>query len=288
MNEATTDSGLVARERPRMDLDARVALSDEVYGLFRQFIYREVGINLGDRKQPLVQSRLRRRVEVVAGGDFHEYYRLIARAKSAERQWAIDRLTTNETHFFREPAHFHWFGAQARERESSRPKLRVWSAAASTGEEAYSLAMVCMDRLGDAGRFEILATDVSTAVLDAARRGVYPLEKSAEIPEYYRRRYCLRGVRSMAACFRIDPSLQSAIRFEHGNLLESRVGGADFEYIFLRNVLIYFDHETKKKVIKNLSGRLQPGGYLITGHSESLHELSRGFRRVQPSIYQRE
>ncbi|MCR9142914.1 MAG: protein-glutamate O-methyltransferase CheR [bacterium] len=266
---------------------ATVDLSAEVYELIRDFIYRETGIHLGDRKQSLVLSRLRRRVDLVTHGDFREYYRLIASGPSPERQFAIDRLTTNETHFFREPAHYRWFGAELQARASTRGKVRIWSAASSTGEEAYSLAMVCMDRLGGAARFEIYASDVSQGVVETARRGVYPLEQAQEIPDYYRRRYCLRGVRSMAAYFRMDPTILSAVRFERGNLLDCADVPGAFDYIFLRNVMIYFDRQTKEKVVANLSERLLPGACLITGHSESLQGISTGLERVQPSIYRR-
>lgn len=292
MKSAGTANGRVAMGGAFAAADARRAvLDDEAYALFRDFIYREAGIDLGDRKQPLVQARLRSRVDAVAGGDFQRYYQLITtQAAPEERQLAIDRLTTNETHFFREPAHFRWFGAQAqkRARQAKGRKLRIWSAAASTGEEAYSIAMICSDRLGDGERFEILATDVNRRVLDGARRGVYPLEKSREIPAYYLRRYCLRGVRSMSNRFRIDPSIRQAIHFEHANLLEAGGGSPDFDFIFLRNVLIYFDRDTKRKVVANLSDHLLPEAYLITGHSESLHDLAGDLRRVQPSIYQRQ
>lgn len=270
------------------DRESGAALNAEVYALYRAFIHREAGINLGDRKQPLVHARLRGRVDAVAGGDFREYYRLITSGSGDERQIAIDRLTTNETHFFREPAHYRWLGRQILSKPPKGRKLRIWSAASSTGEEAYCMAMVCADRLGDAGNFEVFGTDVNATVVATARQGIYPIEKAKEIPDYYLRRYCLRGVRSMASYFTISESIRSKIQFERGNLLEGHLTTGVFDCVFLRNVMIYFDHETKKRIVSNLARHLAPGSYLITGHSESLHGISEGFRRTQPSIYIRE
>jgi chemotaxis protein methyltransferase CheR len=197
----------------------------------------------------------------------------------------LDLLTTNETYFFREPAHFDFFRDEIIPQQGMQ-KMRVWCAAASTGEEPHSIAMVLADTL-EKGSWEVLATDISGKVLEHARTGVYRAERINHIPEDYLRRFCRRGIGSYEGMLAVVPSVRSRIHFEQHNLLNPRAKGEQFDVIFLRNVLIYFDQPTKEKVIENMLQSLRPGGWLILGHCESVHGLNVGLKTVKPSIYRK-
>jgi chemotaxis protein methyltransferase CheR len=205
-------------------------------------------------------------------------------------------LSTNQTHFFREPAQFEFLErrllpemkAEA-ERGERRRRLRAWSAACSTGEEPFSLAMVLLDAFppGSGWELEILATDVSTRVLDQGRDAVWPFDKATEIPDRYRKRFMLKGRRRQEGKLKAGPELRSLVRFERQNLNDEtrRVPGGPFDLIFCRNVLIYFGKEEKLRVLHRLFAQLAPGGGLFLGHAESLSGVMERVRCVGPMIY---
>lgn len=164
--------------------------------------------------------------------------------------------------------------------------LRLWSAASSSGQEAYSLAMLLADQLGEAA-WEVFASDISMQVLDRARAALYPMEQAGEIPAAYLKAYCLKGVGSQAGCFTLEPALRRRVHFQQINLNESLPQVGEFDIILLRNVMIYFEPATKQQVVTRLVERLRPGGWFFVGHSESLNGLDHGLGCVQPSVYRK-
>ena len=264
------------------------AISDQEFALFQRLIYRIAGISLSDAKKVLLVGRLSRRLRAYELANFSQYYRMLASGDYAEEvQTMVDLLTTNETYFFREPTHFDFLRAEAADKRQLGKPYRVWSAASSSGEEAYSIAMTLAETLPDTP-WEIVGSDISTQVLKRAIAGHYPLARTEGIPPDYMRKYCLKGVRSQAGTFLIQPELRQRTRFFQINLthpVEADIG--DFDVIFLRNVMIYFDPETKTRVVHNLLPRLKTGGYLIIGHSETLNGITDRVVGVRPTIYRK-
>lgn len=263
-------------------------ITDSEFNLFRDFIYEHVGINLSDEKKTLVTSRLSKRLRHYSLGSFKEYFNLmIVSSKSGERQVAIDLLTTNETYFFREPKHFAYLESNIIPNWTCGKTMRVWSAASSTGEEAYSIAMLLDDKLGHRP-WEIFGSDVNASVLKRARRGHYQQNRIEGIPKVFLRKYCLKGVAENEGTLLIDKKLRNKVSFGSVNLKQPLVDSIGvFDIIFLRNVLIYFDQETKAHIIKQLVAKMQPGGYLFIGHSESLKGIHRGLEAIIPTVYRK-
>ena len=264
------------------------AITHQEFTLFQRLIYRIAGINLADSKQTLLVGRLQRRLRQYNLNTFSEYYRMLASGDNpAEVQTMVDLLTTNETYFFREPTHFEFLSHDVLPNYRRADNFRVWSAASSTGEEPFTLAMLLADKLGNTP-WEIVGSDISTQVLAKARQGHYPMDRNEGIPQEYLRKYCLKGVRAQAGTFLIAPQLRERVTFRQINLTQpipSDMGS--FQIIFLRNVMIYFDPETKRKVVANLLPRLLPGGYLIIGHSESLNGITDQLTTIKPTIYRK-
>jgi len=261
-------------------------ISPYAFHKIRDYVYRTAGIVIGADKTAMVTGRLWRRLELLGHKDYETYFSYVSSAAGAqERNTMLDLLTTNETYFFREPAHFHFLRDEIIPQQGHH-KMRVWCAASSTGEEPHSIAMVLADTLGKCD-WDILATDISGKVLEQARTGVYRAERINHIPAEYLKNYCRRGIGDYDGMLAVVPSLRSRITFEQHNLLHAREHNGQFDVIFLRNVLIYFDNETKQKVIGNMLQSLRPGGWLILGHCESLQGLDVGLKTVKPSIYRK-
>ncbi|MBV5291396.1 MAG: protein-glutamate O-methyltransferase CheR [Curvibacter lanceolatus] len=260
-------------------------LGDTEFGLFQHWIHRVAGITMGPAKKALVAGRLARRVSQHGLGSFEAYFELLQRDPQ-EHQLAVDLLTTNETHFFREPRHFELMrGTVLPQHPAGRP-LRVWSAACSTGQEPYSLAMLMAHVLG-AAPWEVLGTDLSTRVLERARQGLYDTALAREIPEPFLRAFCFKGVGAQHGRFLIAPELRRRVRFEQVNLNEALPDLGEFDVIFLRNVMIYFNDVTKRGVIERLLRALRPRGWLVVGHSESLNGISPLLQAHSPSVYRK-
>ena len=264
-------------------------ISDQEFTLFQRLIYKIAGISLGDSKKILLVGRLTRRLKVYEFGTFTQYYRMLATGDHPEElQTMVDLLTTNETYFFREPKHFEFLRDEIVRKRKSPATFRVWSAASSSGEEIYTLAMVLADSLPNSP-WEIVGSDISTQVLAKAATGHYSLARTEGIPPEFMKKYCLKGVRSHAGTFLIAPELRKRTSFYQINLTQpvaAEIG--EFEVIFLRNVMIYFDQETKAKVVNNLLPRLKNGGHLIIGHSETLNGLKIGpLDAIRPTIYRK-
>ncbi|QGU32594.1 CheR family methyltransferase [Thermochromatium tepidum] len=263
-----------------------VPLKEREFERLRRFIHEQTGICLAPHKRQMVSARLQPRLRQLGLPSFAAYLdHVFAPGHEPERQHLIDLLTTNETYFYREPAHFDYLREHVLPDYRGR-ELRLWSAACSTGEEVYTLAMVLSDALG-MGDWRVLGTDISQRVLEQARQGIYPLERARHLPRHWLERYCLKGVRTQAGKLLIDPRLKSRVRLEQHNLLQSRREGERFDIIFLRNVLIYFDLPTKQRVIDLIFESLRPGGWLFISHVESLHGIDTPLVMIRPSIFQR-
>jgi chemotaxis protein methyltransferase CheR len=265
------------------------AITDQEFTLFQRLIYKIAGISLSDSKKVLLVGRLSRRLKFYEFGTFTQYYRMLATGEHPdELQTMVDLLTTNETYFFREPQHFDFLRNEIVLKRNNPSTFRVWSAASSSGEEIYTLTMVLADSMPNSP-WEVVGSDISTQVLAKAATGHYSLDRTDGIPPAFMKKYCLKGVRSHAGTFLIAPELRQRTRFYQINLTQP-VGAeiGEFEVIFLRNVMIYFDPETKAKVINNLLPRLKSGGHLIIGHSETLNGLKIGpLDAVRPTIYRK-
>ncbi len=278
------------------DAGAIRPLSDREFRMLQQLIYREAGIHLSDAKKALVSGRLTRRVRALGCRDFTAYYQHVE-SNQNERTSMLDCISTNETRFFREPKQFefldetvlpHW---RALGDGGQIPKrIRAWSAACSTGEEPYTLAMLLAAHFpaAEGWSVEILASDLSTRVLDAAREGVWPIERSHDIPERLRKAYMLRGIRSEEGRMRAHPALKSMIEFRRINLNDRDYGiRGTFDLIFCRNVLIYFNRDSKEAVIQRLLRYLSGSGLFFLGHAESLTPSAYGMEHAGPTIYRR-
>lgn len=284
---------------PRGDGAARDAshpahgLRSREFRLFQALVQREAGIQLADHKRLLVEGRLSRRLRELRL-DYRAYYALVD-ADESERVRMLDLISTNETHFFREPRQFEflearvfpeWQALAAAGRRSRR--VRAWSAACSSGEEPYSLAMAFLARFpaGHGLELEVLATDLSTRVLERARAGVYPIEKGRAIPTRHREAFMLKGTGSQAGLMKAAPELRARVRFERVNLNAERLAvSGGFDLILCRNVLIYFDPESKARTLQRLLERLDPRGYLLLGHAEAMLGARADLRCVGPSVY---
>lgn len=262
-------------------------LSDHEFGEFQSLVYRLAGISLSPAKKALVCGRLAKRLKHYSLDSYHDYLRLLTSGKAPEElQTALDLLTTNETYFFREPKHFEFLQQQVLAERSPGTPFRVWSAACSSGEEPYSLAMVLSAGLGETP-WDILASDISTRVLERARGGLYAMERARHIPPRFLQTYCLKGVGSQNGRFLMDRRLRARVNFRQINLNETLPNLGEFDVVFLRNVMIYFNNETKARVVERIAGKIRPGGYLIIGHSESLNGVTDVLRAVRPSVYRK-
>ncbi|EJM98198.1 protein-glutamate O-methyltransferase CheR [Herbaspirillum sp. YR522] len=263
-------------------------VSDREMLLFQQLFKQHIGLHLPLSKKALLHSRLGARMHELGLAQLADYHALIApSANHAERQRAIDLITTNETYFFREQAHFDFVVRELLPLWRHQARLRVWSAASSTGEEAYTLAML-LDTHRPGGGWSVFASDVSLRVLNFARRALYPMARGQNIPPSFLKRYCLRGTGEYEGHFLLEKAVRGAVEFAQRNLTDLAASDdGQFDLVFLRNVIIYFDAETKLKVVGDVVSRLRPGGYLVVGHSESLHGMPLPLEMHSPSIYRK-
>ncbi|MDH5600292.1 MAG: SAM-dependent methyltransferase [Gammaproteobacteria bacterium] len=257
--------------------------------MFKSLIYEKAGITLASSKRSLVVGRLSKRMRQLKISSFTQYHSLITEeGNSIELQNTIDFLTTNETYFFREDKHFDFLKTEVLDNYGAGTNFKAWSAASSTGEEAYSLAMVLAEKLGLSSSWTILGTDINSDVVNKAKRGLYPLIESQKIPRAYLREYCLKGVGAQSGMMLIDNKIKKHISFE---LLNINGGWPEyinnFDIVFLRNIMIYFDIDTKRKLVDKIANKIKMGGYLFIGHSETLNQISDRFKIVKPSICQR-
>ena len=265
------------------------AITHQEFTLFQRLIYRIAGINLADSKQTLLVGRLQRRLRQYNLNTFSEYYRMLASGDNpAEVQTMVDLLTTNETYFFREPTHFEFLSPRRPAqlppgRQFPRLERRQFHRGRTLHPGHATCRQTGQHAMGNR-RFGYQAPRSWAK----ARQGHYPMDRNEGIPQEYLRKYCLKGVRAQAGTFLIAPQLRERVTFRQINLTQpipSDMGS--FQIIFLRNVMIYFDPETKRKVVANLLPRLLPGGYLIIGHSESLNGITDQLTTIKPTIYRK-
>jgi len=263
-----------------------------------QLVEDHTGIKLPPGKRTMVEGRLRKRVRALGLAGLRDYGDAIFTYGKLDEEfpYLVDCVTTNKTDFFREPDHFDFLcevivPTLLSERRSSDARLKFWSAASSIGAEAYTIAMVVTDMLGDKGGppCSILGTDICRDVLEQARRAVYPLSMIDPIPQRFRQLYVMKSVNASRQEMRIVPEIRRLARFEYLNLMDgSYPFDRDVDVIFCRNILIYFEREKQDAVINRLSRHLRPGGYLLLGHSESLAGNSQTFlRQVAPTIFRK-
>lgn len=266
----------------------RSPISDAEFILFQKLFHDTIGMHLPPQKKPLVAARLGRRLEALNLPTFRHYFEVLRdSSRRDEMQRAIDLITTNETSFFREKEHFRVLSEQILPSIGMRRKVNVWCGAASTGEEPYTLAMVLSDRLGLDG-WNLLATDINSEVLAAAKNGLYPMARAKGIPETFLKKYCLKGTGSHQGEFLVDSSLRSRVDFRPMNLMELASEIRDIDIVFLRNVLIYFDNPTRSQILSRIWERIRPGGWLVLGHSESVVGLQLPpLEQIVPSVYRK-
>jgi chemotaxis protein methyltransferase CheR len=273
-------------------------ISDEEFRRFQQLIYSHAGIALSPSKKALLEARLTKRLRELGLKSFTDYYEyVVTNADGAELIELLDRVSTNETHFFREPRQFEFLERQvfpvwtARAASGMKDRrIRIWSAGCSTGEEPFSLAMLLRDHFPITAGWdiEILATDLSSRALTAAQKAEWSIAKANEIPNDYLRRFMLRGVGTQVGKMKAGPEIISLVRFQRLNLNDDSYSLAGrFDAIFCRNVLIYFDIRSRRRVIEHLLDSLVPEGFLFVGHAESLSTVTERARHVTPTVYVR-
>ena len=262
-------------------------INDQEFTQFQKMIYELAGISLSSAKKTLVSGRLSKRLKHYDLGSYGEYFRLIkSGSHPAETQIALDLLTTNETYFFREPKHFEFLQNQILPERKPGATFRIWCAASSSGEEPYTLAMMLADNLGET-QWEIVASDISSRVLEKAQLGLYPMERAEHIPARFLKAYCMKGIGSQEGMFVVEKRLRSRVRFMQINLNTALPDIGEFDAVFLRNVMIYFDTETKRQVVQRIFHLIKPRGWLVIGHSESLNGVTEILKSVTPSVYRK-
>ena len=263
-------------------------LSAREFGQITGLAYRSCGIDIKNGKQELVQARLGKRIRDGKFSSFKQYYEHVVGDTTGEELIALlDALTTNFTSFLREATHFDFL------RKTIVPgvngQIRIWSAGCSTGEEPFTIAFSLLEELGmpAAGRIRILASDISSRALAAAERAAYESERFKKLPRDWLSKYLLRGSDRWEGWFRVKPAVRRMIEFRRLNLIEPFRPRRLFHVIFCRNVMIYFNRETRAQLVNRLAACLEPGGYLLIGHSESLTGLKHPYDCVKPSVYRK-
>jgi chemotaxis protein methyltransferase CheR len=270
-------------------------VSPALFQRFQKLIYDETGIWLGDSKTALLCGRLFRRLRALEIDSLERYYECVAQPdQHEERSRMIDAITTNETRFFREPRQFEFmvqkvfpFWRSEAGRGLRSRTARIWSAGCSSGEEPYTVAMLLARYLQEDGwDTQILATDISNRMLEKARKGIYPIARSAELPKDLLHSFMLRGIAQRRGEMKVRVEIQQMVDFRRINLnQEFDLVDGPFDAIFCRNVLIYFDETSKRKVVANLSRLLRTNGFLFVGHAENLNSISSQLRSIEPTIY---
>jgi chemotaxis protein methyltransferase CheR len=270
---------------PTRAVHSEFPLTDRDFSRIRALIHRHAGIALGSHKREMVYSRVSRRLRELRLSDFSSYLELLeSRQDGAEWQVFINTLTTNLTAFFREPHHFPVLAGLVRAR---RDPVTVWCAAASTGEEPYSIAMTLAETLGErAGSARVIGTDIDTEVLSRAAAGVFALERVGSLPPQRLKRFFSRGTGANAGYVKVRPELGAMVSFARLNLLDPAWPVTEpVDAIFCRNVMIYFDKPTQKRILDRFAPLLKPHGLLFAGHSENASLVSPAFRPVGQTAY---
>jgi chemotaxis protein methyltransferase CheR len=265
------------------------------FEFIRGLVYEHSRINLSPDKRELVSARLGKRLRATKLESVSDYCQLLKSENDGdELAHLIDAISTNHTFFFREIAHFDFLRTvilpemKTRARQEHWTQFNVWSAACSSGEEPYSIAILLDETLGDTWRWRIEATDISNRILDKARAGIYRDDTVGKLEAARIRTHFQKGHGPQQGNYRVKPKLRGAINFQHLNLLEGKPPFDQlFQVIFCRNVMIYFDRATQEELVHKLTNKIVPGGYLFVGHSESLTGIKHSLQAVRPAIYRR-
>ena len=268
-------------------------MPEQVYKKIAAIAYAQFGVDLRSGRLELVRSRLAKLLRLQGFSNFSEYLEAVAADKCGKSLIEMmDALTTNHTSFYREKEHFAFLVEKILPQLAARPKISIWSAAAATGEEIYTILIVLIEALKlpfpspcTEDRIEVRGTDISTRALETARSGVYSDERTDQLPISWRK-YFKKGTAAQAGKVMVRPELRRMAKFERWNLMETPNYNQKYPIIFCRNVLIYFDQPTQEKVVARLQCCLEPNGYLFIGHSETLNGVPNGLKYVGPSIYQ--
>ena len=268
-------------------------LTDEDFRKFSVLIYEKCGICLHEGKKELVRARLNKRLRQTGIKDFKTYYHYLTQDDSGDELVVmLDAISTNKTSFFREQKHFDFLFQKVfptLKAGKFGQRFRFWSAACSSGEEPYTLAICLNEFFGHDSsiNMKLLATDISTKVLNEAQQGIYSMEKLENIPLHIQRTYFQQGHGKHEGFVRVKSIVQNMVTFRRLNLMDEFPFNEVFSFIFCRNVMIYFDKKTQQKLVNKFYNCIIPGGFLFIGHSESLTGIDHPFKYVQPSIYQK-
>jgi len=275
-------------------VSSSVKLSSGDFQRLSEFIYKQCGIKLTDTKRVLLESRLQKRLAQLNLTSFQDYYQFVISpaGRTEELVHMIDAVATNKTDFFREPVHFHFMQSDilpAFAQQSASRVFKVWSSACSSGEEPYTIAMV-LEEFRQFHRFDyrITATDISTKILEKAIQAIYPERTIMDVSMELRRKYMMRSKDKTNTTVRMAPEIRQKVQFKRLNLMDASLDvDRDFDIVFCRNVLIYFDRKTQEEVVRKLIDHLKPGGYLFIGHSESIYHMQLPVVQIRPTIFQK-
>ncbi len=271
-------------------LDSIPVLKAIEFEKISKLAYEHFGLDLSHGKEGLVAARLGKKLRELGMKTFQQYYDHVIGDKSgAAMTGMVDHLTTNHTSFFREPRHFDFLRETIYPAVRSRSRIDIWSAACSSGEEPYSIAMTLLEEAGAEAmaKVKIKATDISTRVLEKGRRGIYGADRFTGIEMPLMQKYLLKGKDDAAGSYRFKSEVRAMIEFQHLNLMEQLPEGNRYAAIFCRNIMIYFDKPTQENLVGRLSVHIEDGGYLFIGHSESLNGITHGLEYVSPAIYRK-
>lgn len=277
-------------------LNGFLSMDTESFERLSTYVTREYGIKLPLAKKSMLESRLNKKVKSLGLNSYKEFLDFIFsdQGKQGELFNVIDLITTNKTDFFREAAHFHFLSKEFLARytsENNRNNIKIWSAGCSSGEEPYTIIMTMEEykKQHPEVTYSLIASDVSTRVIQTAYQGIYDIEKIEPVPLEMKRSYFLRS-KANPKVVRVKPQFRKKIQFKRINFMDNHYNmmKADYDIIFCRNVLIYFDKATQERVINKFCSHLKPGGLLFLGHSESIIGMSLPLKQIRPTVYRYE
>lgn len=269
-------------------------LSSSDFNKLSKFIYQQCGIKLPEHKHIMLQSRVQKRLRALKINSFEQYIEFLFSKEGQQMELVhlLDVVTTNKTDFFREPVHFEFMTEQALPEfvDSGMNRLKIWSAGCSSGEEPYTIAMVMNEFVEKKHglTYEIIASDLSTDILQKAAQAVYKMDRVAAMPHYYLHKYFLKNKDPKKPLVKVIPALRNKIQYQRLNFMSDTYQmNKDFDLIFCRNVLIYFEREVQETVINKLCMHLKVGGYFFLGHSESIINMNVPLKQIKPSVYKK-
>ncbi|MFQ5660846.1 MAG: CheR family methyltransferase [Gammaproteobacteria bacterium] len=280
-------------QRQQTEIAQEFEFTDHHFNILRTLVNKHSGINLSDAKKQLVYGRIARRLRKLDLSGFDAYCRLLKTEPDRELPDFVNAITTNKTGFFREPHHFEFLARTAipglLKANADTRRIRIWSAGCSTGQEPYSIAIVLLETIPHLSQWDVkvLATDIDSNVLAKGERGVYTEEQISDISASRLKRWFRKGKGANAGQYRVSPALQSLIRFKKLNLMHDWPMRGPFDLLFCRNVVIYFDKPTQRKLFERYADILVDGGHLIIGHSESLFSVSERYQHLGQTIHQK-